>query len=77
MGYGIDGEISEKFLQNECGFIFPREEKVKKERTPIEIFSKLQITQPKTVILSTSLKHLREITQKLKNTQGIETIYTQ
>ena len=31
----------------------------------------------KTVILSTSLKHLREITQWLKNTQGIGSIYTQ
>ena len=77
LGYGIGNPISTKFLREECGFhaLLDREENISKNN--IQIVSKIEIMKEKTVILSTSLKHLREITQWLKNTQGIGSIYTQ
>lgn len=76
LGYGIANSIAQKFLKEECGFPITWEENTPPNKK-IEIVSKIEITEEKTVILSTSLKHLREITQKLKNTQNIESIYTQ
>lgn len=75
--YGIGNAINQKFLKEECGFptVLDREENISKNT--IQIASRIEITKQKTVILSTNLKHLREITQWLKNTQGIESIYTQ
>ena len=74
-GCGISGTIIQKFIKNEYGLSFSIDRKW--EESTINIQNKLTIKEKKTVILSTNMKHLRQITQDIKWTQEIKNILTQ
>jgi DNA polymerase III epsilon subunit family exonuclease len=75
LGYGIDTIESKRFLEKECGILWPLE--WNKWWSTLWITKRLDITWEKTVILTTSTKHIRMLVNELKGKYNIKNIYGQ
>lgn len=74
-GYGISGEKIKKFIKNEYDLSLPIVENDNEHI--MNIARNITIRNKKTVILSTNMKHLRQIMQEIKGSQDIQNIWTQ
>jgi DNA polymerase III epsilon subunit family exonuclease len=73
--YGIESRETRAFLEKECGIVWiPKWEEIK---SSLNITKKLDISEKKTVILTTSSKHIRMLVNELKWKYDIRNIYGQ